>query len=124
MDDYSLKTLLDQFYPNQNIPLTRASVEKATVAQVIIRMLNNLKTSYYEAQDTDKAEIANEMIIAMDPHNPDAMRDKGIILLKRGRSSEALEMLNLYLEHNPEAEDADSVLEMIREIRNSTINRI
>ena len=124
MDDYSLKTLLDQFYPNQNIPLTRASVEKATVTQVIIRMLNNLKTSYYEAQDTDKAEIANEMIIAMDPHNPDAMRDKGIILLKTGRSSEALEMLNLYLEQDPEAEDADSVLEMIREIRNSTINRI
>jgi regulator of sirC expression with transglutaminase-like and TPR domain len=123
MDDYSLKTLLDQFYPNQNIPLTRASVEKATVSQVIIRMLNNLKTSYYEAQDIDKAEIANEMIIAMDPHNPDAVRDKGIILLKRGTSSEALEMLNLYLEQNPEAEDADSVLEMIREIRNSNINR-
>ena len=63
------------------------------------------------------------MIIAMDPHNPDAMRDKGIILLKRGRSSEALEMLNLYLEQDPEAEDADYVLEMIREIRNSTINK-
>ena len=48
MDDYSLKALLDHTYPRQNISLTRALVEKATPAQVIIRMLNNLKGSYFE----------------------------------------------------------------------------
>jgi regulator of sirC expression with transglutaminase-like and TPR domain len=117
MDDYALKALLDQFYPHQNVPLTRAFVEKATATQVMIRMLNNLKASYYEAQDLDKTEIANEMIISIDRRNPDAMRDKGMILLKRGKSNEALEMLNLYLELDPEAEDADAVLEIIRQIR-------
>jgi regulator of sirC expression with transglutaminase-like and TPR domain len=80
-------------------------------------MLNNLKASYYEAQDLDKSEIANEMIIAIDQHNPDAIRDKGMILLKRGKSIKALEMLNLYLELDPEAEDADAVLEVIRQTR-------
>jgi regulator of sirC expression with transglutaminase-like and TPR domain len=80
-------------------------------------MLNNLKASYYEAQDLDKTEIANEMILSIDRRNPDAMRDKGMILLKRGKSNEALEMLNLYLELDPEAEDADAVLEIIRQIR-------
>lgn len=119
MDDYAMKALLDQFYPHQNISLTRAFVEKATAAQVLIRMLNNLKASYYEAQDLDKTEIANEMIIAIDQHNPDATRDKGMILLKRGRSNEALEMLNSYLELDPEAEDADAVLDIIRQIRSS-----
>lgn len=117
MDDYAMKALLDQFYPHQNIPLTRAFVEKATATQVMIRMLNNLKASYYEAQDLDKTEIANEMILSIDRRNPDAMRDKGMILLKRGKSNEALEMLNLYLELDPEAEDADAVLEIIRQIR-------
>jgi regulator of sirC expression with transglutaminase-like and TPR domain len=117
MDDYAMKALLDQFYPHQNVPLTRAFVEKATATQVMIRMLNNLKASYYEAQDLDKTEIANEMIISIDRRNPDAMRDKGMILLKRGKSNEALEMLNLYLELDPEAEDADAVLEIIRQIR-------
>ncbi|MGI0024664.1 MAG: SirB1 family protein, partial [Nitrososphaera sp.] len=43
MDDYSLKSLLDQAYPRQNIPLTHALVEKSTSAQVVTRMLNNLK---------------------------------------------------------------------------------
>jgi regulator of sirC expression with transglutaminase-like and TPR domain len=117
MDDYALKELLDQFYPRQNVPLTHAFVEKTTPTQVMIRMLNNLKGSYYEAQDIDKAEIANEMIIALDHYNPDAIRDKGMILLKREKPTEALEMLNFYLELDPEAQDADTVLDIIRQIR-------
>ncbi len=117
MDDYTLQELLDHFYPSQNILLTRAYVAKATSAQVIIRMLNNLKGSYYESQDIDRAEIANEMIIAIEPHNLDAVRDKGMILLKRKNPLEALEMLNMYLEIDPEVEDADTVLAIIREVR-------
>ena len=117
MDDYALKELLDQSYPRQNIPLTRAFVEKATPTQVLIRMLNNVKGSYYDAQDIDKAEIANEMIIALDQYNPDAIRDKGMILLKREKLTEALEKLNLYLELDPEAQDADAILDIIRQLR-------
>ena len=117
MDDYALKELLDQSYPRQNVPLTRAFVEKATPTQVLIRMLNNVKGSYYDAQDIDKAEIANEMIIALDQYNPDAIRDKGMILLKREKYTEALEMLNFYLELDPEAQDADAVLDIIRQLR-------
>ena len=117
MDDYSLKALIEQAYPQQNIPLTHALVEKATAAQVLIRMLNNLKGSYYEAQDIDRYNIANEMVLAIDPYNPDAVRDKGIVLLKKGDPSEALKVLNTYLEINPEAEDADDVLDIIHQIR-------
>jgi regulator of sirC expression with transglutaminase-like and TPR domain len=117
MDDYTMKELLDQFYPTQNIALTRAFVEKATSAQVMIRMLNNLKGSYYESQDIERAEIANEMIIAIEPHNPDAVRDKGMIFLKRNNPLKALEMLNMYLDLDPEAEDADAVLDIIRQVR-------
>jgi regulator of sirC expression with transglutaminase-like and TPR domain len=109
--------LIDQTYPQQNIPLTHALVEKATAAQVVIRMLNNLKGSYYEIQDMDRYNIANEMVLAIDRYNPDAVRDKGIILLKKGDPSEALKVLNTYLEINPEAEDADDVLDIIRQIR-------
>ena len=117
MDDYSLKALLDQTYPRQNIPLTHALAEKATSAQVITRMLNNLKGSYYEAQDINRCGIANEMVLAIDQYNPDAIRDKGIMLLKKGDQPEALKVLNSYLEINPEADDADEILDIIRQIR-------
>lgn len=117
MDDYSLKALIEQTYPQQSVPLTHALVEKATAAQVVIRMLNNVKGSYYEAQDIDRYNIANEMVLAIDQYNPDAVRDKGIVLLKKGDPLEALKVLNSYLEINPEAEDADDVLDIIHQIR-------
>lgn len=120
MDDYSLKELLVQYYPNLNITLTRGFVEKATAAQVIIRMLNNLKSSYYDSHDLEKAEVANEMILCMDQYNPDAIRDKGLILLKKGCPTEALRMLSLYLETDPEAVDVDAVLDIIRKIRSES----
>jgi regulator of sirC expression with transglutaminase-like and TPR domain len=124
MDDYALKELLDQFYRGQNIPLTRAFVEKATSVQVMTRLLNNLKGSYYESQNIDKAEIANEMIIAMEPDNPGAIRDKGMILLKRKNHGEAISLLIKYLEIEPEAEDADTILEIIRRIRDGTSKKL
>jgi regulator of sirC expression with transglutaminase-like and TPR domain len=57
------------------------------------------------------------MIISIDQDNPGAIRDKGMILLKRGKPIEAVKMLNLYLELDPEAEDADEVLDIIRNNR-------
>lgn len=117
MDDYAMKALLERSYPRQDIALTRAFVERATSAQVMTRMLNNLKASYYEAQDMERYEAANEMVLAIDQYNPDAVRDKGVVLLKKGRADEALEVLNTYLEIDPEAQDADEVLDIIRQIR-------
>lgn len=117
MDDYSLKTLLEQSFPQQNVPLTKSFLEAATCAQVIIRMLNNLKSSYSEVHDIARYELANEMVLAIDKYNPDAIRDKGVILHNRGKSAEALNALNSYLEIDPEAVDADEVLELIRQIR-------
>ena len=122
MDDYTLKQLLDQFYPNQNIPLTKDFVRKATATQVLVRLLNNLKASYYESQDLDSTEIANEMILTLDKYNPNAVPDKGILLIKKQRPEQALEMLNLYLELDPEAEDVDVILDTIHKTR-SSINK-
>lgn len=123
MDDYALKALLERSYPRQDIALTRAFVEKATSAQVMTRMLNNLKASYYEAQDMERYEAANEMVLAIDQYNPDAIRDRGVVLLKKGRTEEALEALNAYLEIDPEAVDADDVLDIIRQIRSGTYGK-
>jgi regulator of sirC expression with transglutaminase-like and TPR domain len=57
------------------------------------------------------------MIICMDQYNPDAIRDKGMILLKKGNPTGALRMLSQYLETDPEAIDVDAVLDIIRKIR-------
>jgi len=116
MDDYVLKNLIDSFFPNQNIPLTKKLVEKANLSQVMIRILNNLKDSFFEIQEFDKLNIANEMIFAIDPKNTYAIRDKGVILQEKD-PEKSLELLNTYLELEPEANDADIVLKIIKSIR-------
>jgi regulator of sirC expression with transglutaminase-like and TPR domain len=117
MDDYSLKELLERSYPHQNIVLTRALLDKATPSQVVVRLLNNLKNSFYESDDLDRAELANEMIFCVDDTDPFSIRDKGMIFLKRGQQGEALVTLTKYLEMHPETSDADTILEIIRQIR-------
>ncbi|MGE5862838.1 MAG: SirB1 family protein [Nitrososphaerales archaeon] len=116
MDDYAMKNLLDSFFPNQNIPLTKKLVEKADLSQVMIRILNNIKNSFFEIQEFDKINIANEMIFAIDPKNVYAIRDKGIILRDKD-PQKSLELLNTYLELEPEANDVDIILKIIRSIR-------
>ena len=116
MDDYALKNLIDSFFPNQNIPLTKKLVEKANLSQVMIRILNNVKDSFFEIQEFDKLNIANEMIFAIDPKNTYAIRDKGVILQEKD-PEKSLELLNTYLELEPEANDADIVLKIIKSIR-------
>lgn len=121
MDDYSLKELLDHFYPKMNIALTRKLVDKASNHDVIIRMLNNLKTSFIECQDLDNAELVNEMILDINKDDQQCLRDKGMIFLHKKRYQQALEFFNLYLERFPEANDADNILELIRKIKNSDL---
>jgi regulator of sirC expression with transglutaminase-like and TPR domain len=117
MDDYSLKELLERSYPRQNMVPTRALLSNATASQVVVRLLNNLKNSFYESNDLERAELANEMIINIDETNPFSIRDKGMIFLKRGQKLEALATLSKYLEMHPETNDADTILELIRQIR-------
>jgi regulator of sirC expression with transglutaminase-like and TPR domain len=121
MDDYSLKELLDHFYPKMNIALTRKLVDKASNHDVIIRMLNNLKTSFFECQDLDNAELVNEMILDINKDDQHTLRDKGMIFLHKKRYEQALEFFNLYLERFPEANDVDNILELIRKIKTSDL---
>jgi regulator of sirC expression with transglutaminase-like and TPR domain len=117
MDDYSLKQLLDQTVPRLSVALTRDFVARASATKVMIRMLNNLKTSYFECQDIDKAELVNEMILHIHSNDQYGLRDKGMIMLKRKYQQEALELFNQYIEKYPEADDIDPILELVRKLK-------
>lgn len=121
MDDYSLKELLDHFYPKMNIALTRKLVDRASNPDVVTRMLNNLKTSFFECQDLDNAELVNEMILDINSEDQHSLRDKGMVFLHKKNYKQALEFFNSYLEKFPEANDADTILELIRRIKTSDL---
>ena len=85
--------------------------------KILIRMLRNLKNSYTDSFAYEMASMCNRMILEILPESADEIRDMGILEEKLKNYDNALEFLNKYLEMEPNAEDVDFVLELIREIR-------
>ena len=119
IDDYVLQDLLKKAYPGLDISVSKDLLEKAKPKQILIRILNNLKNGYSEVDDLNKIMKINEMILSLDNSNPEGIRDKGIILYRNKEYEKALENLYEYIELNPEANDIDSILELVKQIRNT-----
>ncbi|KAG2478943.1 MAG: hypothetical protein NPMRd3_880001 [Nitrosopumilales archaeon] len=58
------------------------------------------------------------MALGLEPNSPEEIRDKGILEDRLLHYDDSLKYLNQYLEINPNAEDVDFILELIRSIRN------
>ena len=119
MDDYILQDLLNKAYPRSTISLSNNLMKKANSSQILIRVLNNLKNGYMEVDDLNKIMKINEMILSLDSSSSEALRDKGIILYRNKKYQQALEILYNYIDLNPEANDIDRILELVKQIRNT-----
>ena len=85
--------------------------------QILIRITRNLKNSYTQSFVYDKALRCTNMVLAIESESPEDIRDKGILEGRLLNYETALKYLNQYLEVNPNAEDVDFVLELIRNIK-------
>jgi regulator of sirC expression with transglutaminase-like and TPR domain len=85
--------------------------------QILVRLARNLKNSYVQSFVYDKALRCTNMVLAIEPESPEDIRDKGILEDRLLNSEVALTYLNKYLEINPNAEDVDFILELIRSIK-------
>ena len=94
-------------------------LDEVKAEQILIRMVRNLKNSYIQSFVYDKALRCVDMVLAIEPESPEDIRDKGILEQRLLNSEKALKYLNKYLEINPNAEDVDFVLELIRSMKKS-----
>src|SRR3990170_2758828 len=92
-------------------------LDDITPEQILIRMARNLKNSYVQSYAYDMAMRCIDMALALEPDSPEEIRDKGILEERLLHYEKALEFLNKYLEINPNAEDVDFILELIKSIR-------
>jgi len=90
--------------------------------RILVRMLTNLKGSYFRRRDYDKVLMMIDLSLGMDPGSRQEIRDRGMIyyLLKRYR--EAMGDFNSYLSlctpDDPEIKDVQSVMHRIRAMLN------
>ena len=120
IDNYTLQDLLNKANPKLKVSISNSLLDKTSTSQILIRLLNNLKNGYVEVDDLKKIEIINEMILSLDRFNPEAIRDQGIIFYRNRNFKESLKSLYKYIEINPEAEDIDKILELIKQMRKLT----
>ena len=98
-------------------------LNEISTEQILIRMLRNLKKSYTESFSYKMAIRCNKMILAIMPDSSEEIRDLGIIEKQMSHYEKAEELLNKYLELEPNAEDVDFILELIRTVREKIIHQ-
>ncbi len=111
-----LQEILDRNFDGQ-IEFEPEFLDEITTEQVLVRLARNLKNSYFQSYANEKALKCVNMTLAIEPESPEDIRDKGILEEKLLNHDVALNYLNQYLEINPNAEDVDFILELIRTIK-------
>ena len=111
-----LEEILFQNY-GEEVEFLPEYLDDITTEQILIRMTRNLKNSYAQSYAYDMAMRCINMVLALEPNSPEEIRDKGILQDRLLNYNESLELLNKYLEIDPNAEDADFVLELIKSVR-------
>ena len=111
-----LEEILEKNFGN-DIEFVPEYLNEATTEQLLIRLLRNLKNAYTQSYAYNNAMKCTDMILGMQPESPEEIRDKGILEERLLRYDKALPLLNKYLELEPEADDADFILELIKNVR-------
>jgi len=116
LDVDDLQEILDRNFDGQ-VEFKPEFLDEVKPEQILLRMARNLKNSYVQSFVYDKALRCVNMVLAVQPESPEDVRDKGILEERLQNSEIALKYLNKYLEINPNAEDVDFILELIRSIK-------
>ena len=112
----NLEEILDRNF-GDGVEFVPEYLNEATTEQLLTRLLRNLKNAYTQSYAYDNAMKCTDMILGIQPESPEEIRDKGILEERLLRYDKALPLLNKYLELQPEADDADFILELIKSVR-------
>jgi regulator of sirC expression with transglutaminase-like and TPR domain len=97
--------------------LSEVQLAPCPVRMVVARMLRNLKAIYLGTHDFLSALDVQRRLAAVASHEPLELRDLGMICLQVERPGEAIDPLQAYLDALPEADDAESVADLLKAAR-------
>ena len=111
-----LEEILDRNF-GDGVEFIPEYLNEATTEELLTRLLRNLKNAYTQSYAYENAMKCTDMVLGILPESPEEIRDKGILEERLLRYDKALPLLNKYLELQPEADDADFILELIKNVR-------
>ena len=99
------------------VPLEESHFAPVPKAQILLRMLSNLRRVYVDREEWAKARAVMERLMLLDPDAPGHVRDYGTVLMKQGDFTRGAAQWERYLSRHPTARDADRVKAQLTEIR-------
>ncbi len=81
--------------------------------QILARVLRNLRSVHLAARDWPAALGVVELLAIVEPADPDHGRDRGLLLGRMGRFTEAVTCLGRYLDERPDSHDVPDVKQVI-----------
>ncbi len=92
-------------------------LQAATPRDIVARMLRNLKEIYMTSEDWPRLLAVQARLICLLPNAWEERRDRGLALLELAQDDAAIEDLEQYVLHRPQADDAASILARLEELR-------
>ena len=107
---------LDEIYGGQ-MPLQPEFLMAVSRRQVLVRMLNNLKSIYLSVRNFRKALPIVDLILAIYPRSPEDVKQRALLRWSLGQTRGALADLDDYLKMSPDASDADEIRQTAASLR-------
>jgi regulator of sirC expression with transglutaminase-like and TPR domain len=107
---------LKQLY-GDSLEFSEQLLDAVTHRQILARMLNNLKAIYLKGQTYDKGLAIVDMMLLVDPENPEHYRDRGLLRLKLRQFEKATRDLEHYIKVAPGATDRADVDEHLKKLK-------
>ena len=104
--------LLDRVYGGK-LRVRKSFLQVATKHDVLVRLLNNLKSVYLSAGDYAQALSVVERLLILCPDRAAEIRARGVLLARIGRREEAIDQLRSWLAAAAAGRDADRVRRLI-----------
>ena len=76
---------------------------------MLSRLLSNLKGAYLRANEDELALATVDRLLVLQPGDPDELRDRGLLLYRLRRYWPALDVLQTWLENQPDAPDRELI---------------
>lgn len=81
--------------------------------EILARVLRNLRAAHLARRDWPAAVDAIDLLLVLEPTDPEHGRDRGLLLGRMDRFGEAVAALRLYLEERPDAHDVPDVRQVM-----------
>jgi regulator of sirC expression with transglutaminase-like and TPR domain len=91
-------------------------LEPAPTRVILTRMLRNLRQTYVDLEEFERALRCADRIVWLDQRDPDEMRERGLLYARVGHVRAAREDLSQYLALVPQAEDHDRIRQIMVEL--------